>query len=70
MMYRTKDGDVLDAICAKHYGGTSSRVGKVLTANPGLAAHGPVLQSGLLIDLPELEDQPRKQATIRLWGTV
>lgn len=70
MIYRTKDGDVLDAICAKHYGSTVNQVELVLAANPGLAAHGPVLRSGLLIELPEIEAQPRKQATIRLWGTI
>lgn len=68
MIYRTKDGDVLDAICARHYGDTPHRVEAVLDANPGLAAHGPVLPSGILIELPVVEDDATDApATIRLW---
>ncbi len=52
MKYRTKDGDVLNAICAKHYGDTPHLVEDVIAANPGLAALGPVLHSGLIIELP------------------
>ena len=26
MIYRTKDGDVLDQLCVKHYGGAPHRV--------------------------------------------
>ncbi|MFI0396046.1 tail protein X [Paracoccus jiaweipingae] len=67
MKYRTKDGDVLDAICAKHYGDTPHQVEDVLAANPGLAALGPVLPSGLIINLPEIEDTAQERPTIRLW---
>lgn len=35
--YLTKDDDMLDAICAKHYGRTAGAVEAVLEANPGLA---------------------------------
>ena len=51
MKYRTKDGDVLDAICAKNYGDTPHQVEDVIAANPGLAALGAVLPSGLIIEL-------------------
>lgn len=37
MIYRTKDGDVLDQLCARHYGDTPYRVEDVIAANPGLA---------------------------------
>ncbi len=67
MKYRTKDGDVLDALCAKHYGDTPYRVEGVIAANPGLAALGPVLPSGLIIELPEVEDAAQERPTIRLW---
>ena len=43
MQYRTKEGDMLDWICWKHYGQESGTVELVLTANPGLAANGPKL---------------------------
>ena len=67
MKYRTKDGDVLDAICARHYGDTPYQVETVIAANPGLAALGPVLASGVIIDLPEVEGTAQERPTIRLW---
>jgi phage tail protein X len=66
MQYRTKEDDMLDRICWKHYGHEAGTVELVLTANPGLASHGPRLPGGLLINLPEISvvqaDEP-----IRLW---
>ncbi len=53
MKYRTIKGDVLDAICTKHYGLGAFDLAKVYEANMGLAAYGPVLSSGLVIELPE-----------------
>ncbi len=47
MIYSTKDGDVLDQVCAKHYGDAAYSVEDALAANPGLAAYGPVLISGI-----------------------
>ncbi|MFZ5270561.1 tail protein X, partial [Enterobacter roggenkampii] len=40
--YQTRDGDVLDAVCALHYGteNLSYIVTQVLEANPGLADAG------------------------------
>lgn len=67
MKYRTKDGDVLDAICARHYGDTPHKVEDVIAAKPGLAALGPVLPSGIVIELPEVEDTAQERPTIRLW---
>ena len=63
-IYETRDGDVLDAICALHYGteNLSYSVTQVLEANQGLADYGAVYSSGLLITLPDLvlpvEDSP------------
>lgn len=65
MIYRTKDGDVLDLICLRAYGDSVYSVEAVYDANPGLAAHGPILPAGLLIELPEA--QPATPSTIRLW---
>jgi len=67
MKYRTKDGDVLDAICARHYGASPSRVEAVIAANPGLAAKGPLLPSGVLVVLPSFGDATPERPTIRLW---
>ena len=66
MKYRTKQGDVLDAICLKYYG----QVGMVETVyevNRDLANHGPVFPSGILIILPDKEADAPEPETIRLW---
>lgn len=67
MIYRTKDGDVLDAICDRHYVDVRYNIDEVLAANPGLAAHGPVLPSGVLVVLPVVETAAPSRPTIRLW---
>lgn len=66
MKYRTKDGDVLDAICLAQYGSTTV-VPAVLAANRGLAALGPILSAGVLIELPEIEAEAQAGNTVRLW---
>lgn len=45
--YRTKENDMLDWICWKHYGFQSGAVEIVLTANPELAEWGSFLPAGL-----------------------
>jgi phage tail protein X len=66
MLYRTKDGDMLDAICQRHYGRTAGVVESVLEANPGLADLGPVLDAGVVIVLPELP-APEPDEGVSLW---
>ena len=66
--YRTRDGELLDAICWSYYGQTGGYVESVLAANPGLADIGPVCSAGLLIELPDLPAQRQSQETIRLWS--
>lgn len=66
MIYRTKDGDVLDALCHTHYGARAGATEAVLAVNPGLAAFGPVYPSGVLIQFPDLPTAP-VVAAIRLW---
>jgi len=67
MKYRTRDDDVLDRICWRHYGREDALV-RVLDANPGLADRGPVLPAGLVIELPELPDAGADaDAPVRLW---
>lgn len=65
-LYRTKEYDMLDWICWKHYGFQSGAVEVVLTANPELAEWGSFLPAGLLITLPEIKRAAAK-ATIKLW---
>ena len=65
--YRTKDGDMVDHICWKHYGRSSGTVEAVLEANPGLADAGPVLPGGLVVTLPDLDAAETVEA-VRLWS--
>ncbi|MEB0865759.1 tail protein X [Citrobacter youngae] len=67
-IYQTRDGDVLDAICAVHYGteNLSDSVTQVLEANQGLAEQGAVYPSGLYITLPDLV-MPVAESSFSLW---
>lgn len=69
--YITRDGDMVDAICASHYGRTAEVTEAVLSANPGLAARGAVLDAGAEIILPDFgtpEGKPKEIETVRLWS--
>jgi len=63
--YQTRDGDMLDMICYRHYGRQSEAVEAVLEANRGLADKGPVFAAGLIIDLPALSTPEAK--VIQIW---
>jgi len=65
-LYRTKEYDMLDWICWKHYGFQSGAVEVVLTSNHELAEWGSFLPAGLLITLPEIKKAAAKP-TIKLW---
>ncbi|HBE9114809.1 TPA: tail protein X [Citrobacter werkmanii] len=67
-IYQTRDGDVLDAICAVHYGteNLSDSVTQVLEANQGLADKGAMYPSGLYITLPDLVT-PVAESPFSLW---
>jgi len=62
----TQQDDRLDLICQRHYGACRGVVEQVLAANPRLAAHGPVLEAGLRIRLPDIAPE-REVAQVRLW---
>ncbi len=66
MKYRTVSGQSLDEIVWQHYGNIPGAVEVVLAANRGLADHGAILPSGLLIDLPNYQP-PKPSRGIRLW---
>ncbi len=67
MIYRTKDGDMLDRICWEYYGRESGAVETVLEANPGLGDKGPVFDAGQEITLPTLEPNTIESTSVRLW---
>lgn len=65
--YITRQGDMVDGICRRHYGTERVTTERVLDANPGLAALGPVLEEGVTIRLPDLPPQPKIVPTVNLW---
>lgn len=65
--YRTREGDMLDAICKAWYSESSRYTEAVLESNPGLADLGAVLPAGVIIELPDFPDLSVKQGSIRLW---
>ncbi|WP_430735370.1 tail protein X [Halodesulfovibrio aestuarii] len=66
MIYRTKQGDVLDAVVFKYYEGQPGAIEQVMDANRGLAKYGPVLPAGLAIVLPDLP-KPSQKESVTLW---
>ena len=67
LRYQTRDGDTIDYIAWKHYGGTAPGVvEQLLEANPGLVRYGMVLPAGLDIALPDMP--PRVAPGEALWG--
>lgn len=65
--YLTRDGDMLDWICRRHYGRSDGTVEAVLVANPGLAERGPILPTGIELILPDLPP-PAPKRILRIWG--
>ncbi|WP_150467427.1 tail protein X [Francisella sp. SYW-9] len=64
IIYKTKDGEMLDNICFKYYG-TSEAIIQVLAANRHLAQYT-ILPINIDIVLPEIEE-PSPQRKITLW---
>jgi phage tail protein X len=63
--YTTKDGDVLDWICWKHYG-TATVLEQVLDANPTLTDEK--LPAGIVVKLPYIPSIKSKKQEIKLWN--
>ena len=67
VQYETKLGDMLDAVCHEYYKGRSGALEAVLSANPGIAAMGPLLPAGVILDLPDLGPVENSRL-IKLWS--
>lgn len=67
MIVIAHQGDTVDLICHRHLGRTASVVERVLEANPGLAALGPVLPMGTALDLPDSAPAAVQEDLIQLW---
>ncbi|WP_429124148.1 tail protein X [Aeromonas allosaccharophila] len=66
MQLRSLQGDTLDLILFRHYGYTAGITEQVLNLNPGLAALGPILPTGTIINMPAAPTQA-EQPLIQLW---
>jgi phage tail protein X len=63
--YTTKEGDVLDWICWKHYG-TTAVLEQVLAANPDLTDEK--LPTGVTVKLPYITSIKNRKQEFRLWN--
>jgi phage tail protein X len=63
--YVTKEGDVLDWICWKHYG-TTAVLEQVMASNPNLTDEK--LPAGVTVKLPYIASISNKRKEIRLWN--
>lgn len=68
-IYTTSDGDRLDRIAKQAYGSEHyGNVEAILAANPGLADHPPLLESGVSIIMPDPPASSSQVAqTVNLW---
>ncbi len=53
--YQTRDGDMVDEICFKHYGAINGYINSLYEANPMIAKYPVKLPAGITIVLPEVE---------------
>ncbi|MCA0208122.1 MAG: tail protein X [Proteobacteria bacterium] len=61
-------GETLDAICWRMLGTTAGITEQSLELNRGLAALGPRLPEGTIVELPEIGEAARPQReTVQLW---
>ena len=67
IIYTTKDGDVLDAICQKYYGSTLGTVEQVLEANRHLESEPEIFKAGVRILLPNI-NKNQETNTTKLWS--
>lgn len=64
--YRTIDGDTADLIAYRTLGRTAGATEALLALNPGLAAAGPILPAGIVVELPRLAE-PEPAPRVVLW---
>jgi phage tail protein X len=65
VVYTTKENDILDWICFKHYG-TTAVFEQVLAANPNLTNEK--LPAGVVVKLPHIASIKNRKQEIRLWS--
>lgn len=65
-IYKTIQGEMIDSICRKIYGGESGFVEALLEANPGLAALPDPLPIGTEIKIPD-NQVVKTRKVVTLW---
>jgi len=66
-VYVTIDGDMVDQIAHRVFGRHGRNTEAVYDINPGLAALGPVLQAGIVIKLPSVQQEVTPRQFRKLW---
>lgn len=66
IVYTTKEGDVLDWICWRHYGATNV-LEEVLKVNPGVSAFEK-MPAGVVIKLPYIDTTNKNKNEVKLWN--
>ena len=61
------DHETVDALCMRTLGRTAGVVEATLAINPGLAAKGPHLPAGMVVQLPAITAAQKNIKTIQLW---
>lgn len=61
------DHETVDALCMRTLGQTAGVVEATLAVNPGLAAKGPHLPVGTVVELPAITAAQKTIKTIQLW---
>lgn len=65
-IYTTRNGDVLDWICWRHYQ-TEAAIAEVLAANPHLSSLPVILPAGISISLPPITPRAATEE-VDLWS--
>ena len=60
-------GEPIDALVWRATGQGSAAVDSVIEANRGLAALGPLLPEGTIVNIPEIEAAPAELELVQLW---
>lgn len=66
-IYRTRQSEMIDAICRRIYGDESGYVEAVLNSNPGLAALPVHLPIGTVVTLPDIAKASKTARVVSLW---
>lgn len=66
-IYTTRQGETVDLASQSFYGRTAEVTERVLDANPGLAALGPVLPMGTKILMPAIDTRKAARPLVKLY---